>query len=168
MKTGIVFGTFAPMHAGHMSIIERAQKENDKVIVLCCGHEGDRGYPLLPLTERFQRAQEYLLPKGYIVRLFPDTDAKLKEPWDQKQCWNYWLMRMKLMLYEQGDIMQGDILTFYTGETEYQKFLKDEGYKVVRADRSDIPVSATQIRNDPEKYMECIVPTFRTIFRQNH
>ena len=38
MKIGLVFGTFAPMHLGHMDVINIAKKEMDKVIVIC---EGD-------------------------------------------------------------------------------------------------------------------------------
>ena len=162
MKIGIVFGTFAPMHVGHMSMIEQAKNENDKVVVLCCGHEGDRGYPLLPIEERFIHAQEYLLLKGYYVKLFPDTDEKIKQGWEQEQCWKYWLMRLKLMLYEDGIITWRDKLTFYTGETEYQKLLEDTGCKVALLDRSKIQISATMIRNNPEKYMDFIIPTYRS------
>lgn len=34
---GIVFGTFAPMHTGHVSLITRAKRENDAVLVVVSG-----------------------------------------------------------------------------------------------------------------------------------
>ena len=41
---GIVFGSFAPMHQGHLDVIMRAKKENDGgCIVIVCGHDGDKG-----------------------------------------------------------------------------------------------------------------------------
>lgn len=41
---GVVFGTFAPMHAGHLSIIHQTKKEQDGVIVIVSGYAGDRGH----------------------------------------------------------------------------------------------------------------------------
>ena len=39
---GVVFGTFAPLHQGHLDMIMRAKKENDGgVIVICCGNNTD-------------------------------------------------------------------------------------------------------------------------------
>ena len=43
MKTvGIVFGTFAPMHRGHIDLIIKAKRICDKVKVIVSGREGDR------------------------------------------------------------------------------------------------------------------------------
>ena len=44
MKTvGIVFGTFAPMHRGHIDLIIKAKRICDSVKVIVSGREGDRG-----------------------------------------------------------------------------------------------------------------------------
>lgn len=40
---GVVFGTFAPLHVGHMSLIHQAKKEQDGVIIIVSGYKGDRG-----------------------------------------------------------------------------------------------------------------------------
>lgn len=39
----IVFGTFAPMHKGHIDLIQRAKRENTKVVVVTSGYKDDRG-----------------------------------------------------------------------------------------------------------------------------
>ena len=41
-NVGIVFGSFAPLHQGHLDLIMRAKKENPGgVIVVSCGYDGD-------------------------------------------------------------------------------------------------------------------------------
>lgn len=42
-NVGIVFGTFAPMHQGHLDLIMRAKKECDGgCMVIVDGRDGDR------------------------------------------------------------------------------------------------------------------------------
>lgn len=41
---GVVFGTFAPLHQGHLDVIMRAKKECDAgCVVIVDGRDGDRG-----------------------------------------------------------------------------------------------------------------------------
>ena len=42
-KTAVVFGTFAPLHQGHIDLIQRAKRQCDQVWVVVSGYEGDRG-----------------------------------------------------------------------------------------------------------------------------
>ena len=39
---GIVFGTFAPLHVGHIDIINQAKRHNDGVLTIVSGYDGDR------------------------------------------------------------------------------------------------------------------------------
>ena len=60
-KIGIVFGTFAPMHIGHVDLIQRAKRENDVVLVVVSGTntERDRGHQIgLGLNRRFRYVRE--------------------------------------------------------------------------------------------------------------
>ena len=43
---GIVFGTFAPMHVGHVDLITKAKRANDNVLVIVSGSntQEDRGH----------------------------------------------------------------------------------------------------------------------------
>jgi len=42
-KTAVIFGTFAPLHQGHIDLIQRAKRQCDQVWVVVSGYEGDRG-----------------------------------------------------------------------------------------------------------------------------
>lgn len=39
---GIIFGTFAPLHTGHIDLITKAKRENDHVFVVVSGYKDDR------------------------------------------------------------------------------------------------------------------------------
>lgn len=167
MKIGIVFGTFAPMHLGHVDIINIAKEENHKVIVICCGHEGDRGYPKYPLEERLKRAADYFSEDVKVdVTVLPDTDPRIKAHWDQQQIWNYWVERMLLHLFQKELILAKDELCFYTSEPDYADLLQNtpQNIKVHLCSR-ERNISGTMIRENPEAYSAQIVPTFVDLYR---
>jgi cytidyltransferase-like protein len=57
---GVVFGSFAPLHQGHLDVIMRAKKENDGgCIVIVCGRDGDKGEPLMPHNKRYRYVREF-------------------------------------------------------------------------------------------------------------
>lgn len=163
MNIGIVFGTFAPMHLGHKDVIDIAKREMDRVIVICCGHEGDRGYPQMPLEKRYELAlKEFADDEQILVTMLWDTDPKIKAHWDPQQIWNYWVERMLLLFYKNELITAKDVLTFYTSEGDYTELLENtpEHIKVHRCQRVR-PISATMIREDMEQYKDMIIPSFR-------
>ena len=162
MRVGLVFGTFAPMHLGHMDVINIAKEEMDKVIVICCGHEGDRGYPMFPLEKRYELAsKEFADDEKVFVTMLPDTDPKIKEHWDQQQIWNYWVDRMLLHLFQKELIVAKDELCYYTSEGDYTELIENtpQHIKVHRCHRIR-PVSGTMIREDLEGNMDNIVSSF--------
>ena len=59
-SVGIVFGSFAPLHQGHLDLIMRAKKENDGgCLVIVCGYDGDKGEPLMPHKKRYRYVREF-------------------------------------------------------------------------------------------------------------
>ena len=54
MKIGIVFGCFIPLHQGHLSLINKAIQENDKVIIGVCGFDDDRGKDFISFKTRIE------------------------------------------------------------------------------------------------------------------
>ena len=58
-QIAIVFGTFAPLHQGHIDLIQRAKRQCDAVWVVVSGYEGDRGEEVgLTLQKRFRYIRE--------------------------------------------------------------------------------------------------------------
>ena len=164
MKIGIVFGTFAPMHMGHMDVVNTAKEKMDKVIVICCGHEGDRGYPLFPLEKRFECAsRQFADDEQVFVTILHDTDPEIKKNWSQQQIWNYWVDRMLLHLFQNEFIVAKDEITFFTSEPDYAELLENtpqSGIKVHLCQRNR-PISGTMIRENMQKYQTEIVKAYR-------
>ena len=52
-RIGIVFGTFAPMHVGHVDLITKAKRANDNVLVIVSGSntQEDCGTRRRPITQ---------------------------------------------------------------------------------------------------------------------
>ncbi len=163
MKVGIVFGTFAPMHLGHMDVINIAKAEMDKVIVICCGHEGDRGYPRYPLDKRYELvSKEFADDEKVFVTKLVDTDPEIKKHWDQQQIWNYWVERMLLHLFQRELILARDEITYFTSEPDYAELLENTPQSIkVHLCKRNRPISGTMIRENPEKYMDQIVDSYR-------
>ena len=162
MRIGLVFGTFAPMHLGHMDVINIAREEMDKVIVICCGHEGDRGYPMLPLEKRYELAQrQFADDEKVFVTMLVDTEPKIKEHWDQQQIWNYWVDRMLLHLFQNELINARDELCFFTSEADYTHLLEStpQHIRVHKCERIR-PVSGTMIRENLIANLELVVSSF--------
>lgn len=59
-KVGVVFGSFALLHQGHLDVIYRAKKENGGgCIVIVCGFDGDKGEPIMPYAKRYRYVREF-------------------------------------------------------------------------------------------------------------
>ncbi|KXT76350.1 Nicotinamide-nucleotide adenylyltransferase, NadR family / Ribosylnicotinamide kinase [Streptococcus sp. DD10] len=58
-KVAVVFGTFAPLHQGHIDLIQEAKRYYDRVRVIVSGFDGDRGQEVgLTLQKRFRYIRE--------------------------------------------------------------------------------------------------------------
>ncbi|TGL63210.1 AAA family ATPase [Leptospira sarikeiensis] len=147
-KTGLVLGKFAPLHKGHMFLIETALHETDELIVLIYDSPNHISIPLDIRT-------------GWIRRLFPA--ASIIESWDgpmevgsgpeiEKQHEDYIL---KLL----GD---KKITHFFSGEFYGEHMSKALGAidRRIDPDRLQFPTSGTEIRNNlffNKQYLDPIV-----------
>lgn len=86
-KIGVVFGSFAPLHQGHLDLIMRAKKENDGCIVIVCGYDGDKGEPLMPHELRYRYVREFFKDDDLVsVYAINDTElgiARYPNGWDK-------------------------------------------------------------------------------------
>lgn len=171
---GIVFGSFAPLHQGHLDLIMRAKKENSGgCIVIVCGYDGDKGEPLMPHNKRYRYVREFFADDD-LVAVYAINDTESMRP-QYPNGWDSWLEEFE-DIYKIATKADFDYegkkfypyRTWYVGDQTYYDGLTERGEKAVLVDRtSDNPISATMIRNNPIKYWDKIVYPFRRVFSTN-
>ncbi|MBM7642890.1 AAA family ATPase [Streptococcus loxodontisalivarius] len=162
-KIGIVFGTFAPMHIGHVDLITKAKRQTDQVLVVVSGSNDDRDRGAragLSLNRRFR----------YVREVFYDDDLVLVDKLDEEGMpsypdgWQPWMEALQNLIAK--NIEEYDQLTFFVGEKEYVSRIKDflPHAQVELVQRSTINISATEIRENPLYNWRFITKPFRRHF----
>ncbi len=167
---GIVFGSFAPLHQGHLDLIMQAKKENDGgCIVIVCGYDGDKGEPLMPHNKRYRYVREFFADDD-LVAVYAINDSELgiaKYP----NGWKGWMKEFENIWAEAVSIedrtFQGRV--WYVGDKEYYTGLTTKfGETAVLVDRKATnPICATMIRENPIKHWDKITFPFRRVFSTN-
>ena len=160
-KIGIVFGTFAPMHQGHLDVIMRAKKECDGCIVIVDGRDGDRGGDLMPLAKRYRYIREFFANDD-LVAVYPINETELGIP-AYPNGWIGFMNEVNRIF----SLAATGTPVFYVSEPEYATYLEKEGYEIVLLDRTENNISATMIRNNPLRYWDKITYPFRRVFSKN-
>ena len=165
-KVGIVFGSFAPLHQGHLDLIMRAKKECDGgCLVISCGYDGDKGEPLMPHYKRYRYVREFFADDDLVaVYSINDTELGLDS---YPNGWVGWLTELDRIWHEEAKITAQQRV-WYVGDQAYYDDLKGMNEEVYLVDRvKDNPISATMIRNNPIKHWDKITFPFRRIFSTN-
>lgn len=173
---GVVFGSFAPLHQGHLDLIMRAKKENDGgCIVISCGYDGDKGEPLMPHRKRYRYVREFFADDD-LVAVYSINDSELgiagyPDGWDgwmeEFECiWN------KAVTKEYNEVLECyepcAERVWYIGDENYYNDLIERKENAVLVDRvADNPICATMIRQNPIKNWDKITTPFRRIFSHN-
>ncbi|WP_029177109.1 adenylyltransferase/cytidyltransferase family protein [Streptococcus suis] len=152
----VVFGTFAPMHKGHLDLIERAKLACGQVCVVVSGYDRDRGDLIgLDLLTRFRAIQSQFEGDDFVeVRALDETDLP---PYPDG--WDLWLDRLLALL----DLSEHQVPVFYVSEEEYAQELHRRGYQAYFSPRK-FGISATLIREHPQQYQDYIAPAFLAFF----
>ena len=186
MKVGITFGGYCPMHTGHLDLIMKAKKENDLCYVVVCGYDNEPRADEIGLTlNRRYSLVKQMFKDDEQVKVFKvnDTELGIDESMSESN-WDTWLrcVEEQVEVFEEkiADEIIGIVeYTWYVGEQSYVDSLKKRIYdrqkdntffiidNVVYVERSENPISATMIRENPIKYWNKIALPFRQYFSTN-
>lgn len=163
---GVVFGSFAPLHQGHLDLIMRAKKENDGgCIVIVCGYDGDKGEPLMPHAKRYRYVREFFKDDD-LVAVYPINDTELGIA-EYPNGWYGWLKEFHNIYSVAVNESCETKRTWYVGDEDYYCGLMQRGEDAVLINREINPICATMIRNNPIKYWDRIAHPFKRVFSHN-
>ena len=183
-KVGIVFGSFAPLHQGHLDLIMRAKKENDGgAIVIVCGFDGDKGEPMMPHKKRYRYVREFFADDDLVaVYAINDTELGIEA---YPNGWTKWMaeferiwVKATLPSWQKCEGPEGwevseecvrPLRLWYVGDDNYYDDLVHMQHEhAVLVDRYDEnPICATMIRQNPIKNWDKITFPFRRLFSHN-
>lgn len=173
-RVGVVFGSFAPLHQGHLDLIMRAKKENDGgCIVIVCGYDGDKGEPLMPHNKRYRYVREFFADDD-LVAVYAINDTESMRP-NYPNGWDSWMKEFDdiwekaVRGYEEDWVWVDPERVWYVGDENYYNDLVNKQHETaVLVDRiADNPISATMIRQNPIKHWDKITTPFRRVFSHN-
>ena len=166
---GVVFGSFAPLHQGHLDLIMQAKKENDGgCIVIVCGFDGDKGEPLMPHNKRYRYVREFFADDDLVaVYAINDTEIGIDK---YPNGWDGWMREFK-QIWDKAvakDETEPDRIWYVGDGIYYQDLIYGQNEKAIMVDRlASNPISATMIRNNPIKHWDKITAPFRRVFSTN-
>lgn len=175
-RVGVVFGSFAPLHQGHLDLIMRAKKENDGgAIVIVCGFDGDKGEPMMPHSRRYRYVREFFADDD-LVAVYGINDTEIGAPM-YPNGWPKWLEEFERIWkkatnhfgYDNEDLgIPRPERVWYVGDHEYFLDLTQRNEKAILIDRVvDNPICATMIRQNPIKHWDKITFPFKRLFSHN-
>lgn len=162
---GVVFGSFAPLHQGHLDLIMRAKRENDGgCIVIVCGYDGDKGEPLMPHKKRYRYVREFFADDELVsVYAINDTELGIEK---YPNGWEKWLAEFN-RIWEFAVESQTANRVWYVGEKDYYEGLTHRDEHAILLDRTENLISASMIRKNPIKHWDKITYPFRRVFSTN-
>ena len=166
-RVGIVFGSFAPLHQGHLDLILRAKKENDAgCIVISCGLDGDKGEPMMPHAKRYRYVREFFADDDLVaVYSINDTELGIQA---YPEGWDGWMEEFEKIYTKAIDADVPPKRVWYVGDENYYNDLMARGEECILADRTaSNPICATMIRQNPIKHWDKITAPFRRVFSHN-
>lgn len=168
MKTGLIFGKFAPLTLGHMSFIRKAAAQVDKL------------YVFLSFDQKFVNQQpEWIRPKLALVPRLRDLKVSLSEFDHVDDVIVGYVDETFIPGYPAGaklyeglirDALPEDVVLThaFSSEKEYDSYFSEHfpecEHVVIDADRADVPISATQVRQDLFNNFKMLAPAARSRF----
>lgn len=179
---GVVFGSFAPLHKGHLDLIYKAKKEQaGGCLIVVCGSDNDKGWPKMTLKERYQMVRQYFQRDPLVaVYALDDTELGIECDSCDSSEWNWgsWLEALvsQVIAENKRDLVPHaeetmsflkQHITFYTGEETYSRDIEKLGWKTSVLDRELNTLTGTQIRENPILHWDEMAWTYHRKFCHN-
>ena len=142
-KVGFTIGKFAPLHKGHQYLIETALKEMDEVYVIVY----DTDLIDIPVEKR----------ANWIKQLYPQVHILLAKNPPKKYGMDEESVKIQTSYLKK---ILGNVKgTHFFSSEEYGKYVARDlcvENRVVDCKRSFVPISATKVRSNVDKYSEYV------------
>lgn len=154
MKTGLIVGKFYPPHLGHQYLIDVAEAQVEKLYVVV----GSLPTEAIPAEKRVEWLKGMTAAHKTEVINLPDNNPEGVTP-DQDDYWDIWAHSLMTSLPTKPDVI-------FSSEKYGEILAKRLGieYVTVDPDRLHVPISATMIRANPQKYWQFISPDVQTYY----
>ena len=142
---GWLTGKFAPLHAGHINLIQQAATQCDELTVVL-SHSAKRfDDPKLELKNRLIWLRQAFRDLPHIKVVWIDETDIPEYP----NGWAEWAQLVKNKIGDDFDYVFTSELNDIGG---YHQHFNIKTVKVIDAGRLIVPISGTEIRNDPKKH----------------
>ena len=146
LKRGLTLGKFAPLHRGHQLLIETALAEMDEVVVIIYDCPETTAVPLSVRANWIRK----LYPRVQVVEAWDGPAEVGDTPRIKRGHEDYVLQRLKLR----------GVTHFYSSEFygEHMSLALGAVNRLVDCARERMPVSGTQVRQDPFAFRQYLDP----------
>ena len=162
-KIGAFVGKFYPPHIGHLSVIDKAVNDLDKVYVIIS--KNDIRNKELKETQNFDILSAELIKSWFekhyqnnpkiVIDIFDETGLK---PYPEDV--DIWSEKFKKQFPE---------VNVKIADAGYKEFNQKHfpEYEFYEIDRDKIPVHATNFRQNPKEYLQYLMPEAQEYFKNN-
>ncbi len=144
MTLGFIVGKFYPPHRGHKHLIDSARKQVDELVVVVAHH------PTQTIPGEVRLAWMKEIHPDCDVRLIPDELENDSQPWADFTV--QYLGRAPDVVFSSEDY--GPVYASLMGSR----------HVMIDRSRSTVPVSGTQVRDDPSAFLNQLEPCVRAWF----
>ena len=150
MSTGLIIGKFMPPHAGHLRLCAVAAAQVDKLHVVLFSKPSEP----IPGALRLEWLRE-LLPTAHLAHVTAEHTVDFDDP----QAWDFWVDAIRGVLPRDPDVV-------FSSEPYGDELARRLGARhvAVDPDRTQVPISAAQIRAQPMTQWSFIPAPVRPYF----
>ena len=152
-KSGVVIGKFMPLHKGHLHMLEFAKNSCQKLTILVDHLVGET----IPVEKRVEILKESFPDANITIK--PMSKHMPQDPSEHSLFWNIW--------EEEIASQTPDDLDVIVGAMDYIKDLSKLlmiDFLMIDKQRDFVPISATQIRENPLENWSFLAPASKQLF----